>query len=215
MQRSTTALLVILAIFAFIFPAVDARATGLRRSETNAERLRRGEALLPPVKLRRNDDPSRVEASKRYYPSGTPASWATVTGPVQCRGSDNKTIGYINYINDTLAVTRGSTAGVSSSLYPDGRLEFAGGQPDNYIVGAPTGLPIKKDSNFSVVLNGTSVEKNAIIWSINSPTGKLTPKYKTSWGSLEVSIDYNATTGLLSLSGDLTPLNNTVTLYLT
>ena len=113
MQRfATTAILAVLAFFVLVLPAVDARAIDLRRFETNAERFRRGEGPLPP--LRR--EPSRVEgasvgtrfdlddwihrpslAAKRHQPSGYyPPTRYVAKGPVQVRGKDEKVIGYIN-----------------------------------------------------------------------------------------------------------------------
>ena len=60
MQRFTVALFALVAILALAFPVIDAKTAGLRRLDTNADRLRRGEGLIPPSSLKRHSA-SRVE----------------------------------------------------------------------------------------------------------------------------------------------------------
>ncbi|KZV72245.1 hypothetical protein PENSPDRAFT_369189 [Peniophora sp. CONT] len=112
MQRFTVVLFAIVAILAIAFPAIDAKTAGVRRLDTNADRLRRGDALIPPSSINRRHNPSRVEAAKRHQPSQGSGSPPGGSGSVQCRGGDGQTIGYIG---DGGNVKRGSNSGTSCS----------------------------------------------------------------------------------------------------
>ncbi|VDB87960.1 unnamed protein product [Peniophora sp. CBMAI 1063] len=173
MQRFTVALFALVAILALAFPVIDAKTAGVRRLDTNADRLRRGEGLIPPSSLKRHT-PSRVEAAKRHQPSSGSGSPPGGSGSVQCRGGDGKTIGYIG---DGGNVKRGSTSGTSCSWSGSTGL-ISWGNSGSFL-GAKRGKSAK--SGFSISLSvDLSEEDCAVVWDHDTTTKKLTPSYVDS-----------------------------------
>jgi hypothetical protein len=206
MQRFTVALFALVAIFALVLPSIDARASGLRRMDTNAARLRRGEGLMPPANLKRHA-PSKVEAAKRHGPSLTPGGPpGGSTGNVQCRGNDGKTIGYLGP-NGT--VKRG-TDGAASLSYSrsSGKISIGGGG----IFGAllDSFFPFNGGLKIDVKIDVNESE-NAIIWDIEESTGKMTPSYIDTDGTkTPCSVERDENSGKLTFT---TSPTNPVSLY--
>ncbi|KAI0039116.1 hypothetical protein FA95DRAFT_1567339 [Auriscalpium vulgare] len=190
MQRFSVALFAFLAILALVLPS-QARVT-------NADRLRRGEPLLPPV---RRGTPTY--AAKRQNPSGVVTP--NTSGRIEVRTLGGTVLGHLQTDGpDHLNVDPNSG---------DAHFEVAGGQvqyldprfpPPYFIGGFPNPVLVGgvNTESFVVTLMDNVENSSPTTWVIDATSDKLTPTWTNPDGSsIASSIFYNPSSDLLWLVG--------------